>query len=226
MDIFGTGGSALIQSLASKMSLRSSINSTSMWRTAYERKAVAVERKADLNVIINTNFVDPGGRPLVHVVQECPRDYYVAYLTRTGWPLLPTFNWNIQTFFEAGRFAAISINSKLPSMRRMGKINQCSVSIAGFIQKWYEVTESAIIDHYRLTSPRDMAGESMKPLSLIDIQTSFYILGIGLVLCTIVFMSELFCSKSTRLPVPPLQQDYYLVPEKASGINNKSRLLN
>ena len=64
-----------------------------------------MERKKDLNVIINTNFVTPGGRPLVHIINECPRDYYVSYLTRARWTLLPTFNWGIQKFMEAGSWA-------------------------------------------------------------------------------------------------------------------------
>lgn len=102
MDIFGTGGSALIQSLAAKMELTYIPNTTSLSRAATRRNCFGIERKADLNVIINTKFVEPGGRPLLNVVQECPRDYYVAYLTRAGWPLLPTFNWSIQKFFEAG----------------------------------------------------------------------------------------------------------------------------
>lgn len=84
------------------MTLKNMGNSTSLNQTAYARKSFAIERRADLNVIINTNFVAPGGRPLVHVVEECPRDYYVAYMTRAGWPLLQTFNWRIQRFFEAG----------------------------------------------------------------------------------------------------------------------------
>lgn len=94
--------------------------------------------------------------------------------------------------------------------------------IPGFIQKWYEVTEKAIIEHYRLTTPGE--DESMKPLSLLDIQTSFLILGIGLTFSSVVFVSELLHSKCTRLALVPVQQDYYLVHEKESGINNK-RLL-
>lgn len=91
------------------MVVKNSANVTSMYMTAHQRNSFAVERKADLNVIIATNFVAPGGRPMVHVVQECPRDYYVAYLTRSGWPLLPTFNWLIQKFFEAGAWPTFGI---------------------------------------------------------------------------------------------------------------------
>lgn len=105
MDIYGTNGSTLIQSLASKMILRDNTNTTSLFMTANQRKSFSIERKADLNVMINTNFVDASGRPLVHVVQECPRDYYIAYLARTGWPLSATFNWLLLKFFEAGAYS-------------------------------------------------------------------------------------------------------------------------
>lgn len=104
MDIFGTNGSEVINSLAGKMILQNNRNTTSMNTTAYKRTSFSVERKADLNVIINLNYMTSGGRPLVHVVDECPRDYHVAYLTRTGWPLLSTFNWNIMKYLEAGEY--------------------------------------------------------------------------------------------------------------------------
>lgn len=117
MDIFGEDGSPTIQSLARKMTLRSKGSSTSMNITALQRTSCAVERKADLNVIINTNFVVPGGRPLVHVVNECPRDYYVAYLTRRGWPLLDTFNWNIIIFLEAGERMKEVMNGRIPGIK-------------------------------------------------------------------------------------------------------------
>lgn len=65
----------------------------------------------------------------------------------------------------------------------------------------------------------------MKPLSLLDIQTSFLILGIGLTFSSVVFVSELLLhSKCSTLALVPVQQNYYLVHEKESGINNK-RLL-
>lgn len=102
MDIFGSNSTGVNQALAKKMVLRYTGNATSLSLTAAKRKSFAVERKADLNVIINLNYMSAGSRPMVHVVDECPRDYHVAYLTRTGWPLLPTFNLNIIKFLEAG----------------------------------------------------------------------------------------------------------------------------
>lgn len=101
LDIFGDEGSPLMRSLSSKMTLKTS-DMTSLNLTSTYRASYSAERKADLNVMINTRYVTPSGRPFVHVVEECPRAYYVAFLTRIGWPLLPTFNRSIIKFFEAG----------------------------------------------------------------------------------------------------------------------------
>lgn len=91
-----------MSSLKSKLMLNNK-NKTSMGRTAYDRDVCCVERKADLKLIINTKFGSSAGVPLVHVIDECPRDYYVAYITRKAWPLLPSFNQKVMHFSEAGQ---------------------------------------------------------------------------------------------------------------------------
>lgn len=90
-------------------------------------------------------------------------------------------------------------------------------SLAGLIQKWYDVTEGAIIDHYRLVNT--IQDESTRPLSLVDTQTSFYILGIGLSFCAVVFVLELVHGQCTTAAAEAAEQDYYLVQETTSGIN-------
>lgn len=75
------------------------------------------------------------------------------------------------------------------------------------------MTENAIIDHYRLTTPNE--DESLKPLSLIDIQTSFFILGFGLAVCTFVFLWELLTGKCT---MPTDDRDL----SDAARINNRT----
>lgn len=96
---------------------------------------------------------------------------------------------------------------------------------------WYEATESSIIDHYRLVTPNE--DSSLRALSLIDIQTSFYLLGIGLTLCTIVFVAELTCDKcckrATGLRVKEEQhwqqkQQHQRLEAEDGGINNKAQL--
>lgn len=101
MDIFGEDGTPLMRSLNSKMILKTG-NESSMDRAATKRDACCVERKADLSVMINTKYITPMGIPMVQAVDECPRDYHVAYITRKNWPLLETFNRNLMLFSEAG----------------------------------------------------------------------------------------------------------------------------
>lgn len=101
MDIFGEGETQLMASLKSKLMMNNK-KTSSMQRAAYDRDVCSIERKADLNVIINTKFVSSDGEAYVHVISECPRDYYVAYITRKAWPLLASFNKKIIYFSEAG----------------------------------------------------------------------------------------------------------------------------
>lgn len=62
--------------------------------------------------------------------------------------------------------------------------------------KWYEMVEHAIIFQERLQ--RLNHGENLRVFTLIDVQTAFYILGIGLFLCLTVFMLEVFLSYRDR----------------------------
>lgn len=64
---------------------------------------------------------------------------------------------------------------------------------SGLIQQWYLVTERSMIDQHRRRTINEE--DATKGLSLVDIQTSFYILGIGLTLCTVVFLWELISHK-------------------------------
>lgn len=56
--------------------------------------------------------------------------------------------------------------------------------------KWYQMVEHAIIFQERLK--RRNHGEDLRVFTLIDVQTAFYILGIGLFLCLTVFVLEVF----------------------------------
>lgn len=96
----------MMQSLKGKMTINEK-NLSSLGQTAYNRNTCSVERKADLNVIINSEFMSPDGSPLVHIVDECPRDYYVSYITRKDWPLLPSFNRKLMLFTEAGKIKIV-----------------------------------------------------------------------------------------------------------------------
>lgn len=44
----------------------------------------------------------PDGTVLLNTVKECPRAYYLSYIVRKGFPLLPRFDEILLRFFEAG----------------------------------------------------------------------------------------------------------------------------
>lgn len=122
-NIFGThnSGSAVVRRLAAKYQL---LNSTKpiIERTAYERDICCVERLNDISVIIAVSlnhlvkvrtkwlqspifqkqYVNPDGSVLLHIIKQCPRSYYMAYIVKKGSPLLPTFSNYIRSMFEGG----------------------------------------------------------------------------------------------------------------------------
>lgn len=92
-------------------------------KTAYKRDMCSIERYSDIHIIIKvgftafvikerikqcryllfqTTFQRPDGSAFVHVVEECPRHYFLAYIVKKGWPLLPRFNYILSKFSEAG----------------------------------------------------------------------------------------------------------------------------
>lgn len=64
----------------------------------------------------------PDGSVLLHAVPECPRSYYLSYITKRGWPLLPSFSAKIQRFFEGGKY-----------LKKIGFMNFYSVSLFFFV---------------------------------------------------------------------------------------------
>lgn len=159
-NIFGDdddNGSPLMQSLSRKFDV---LKLPAIVRTAYRRDVCGVERAADINLIMTTKYELNDGSPLLHLVPECPRTYYLAYIVKRGWPFLSTFSMAIRRFSEAG-----------------------------LMEKWIKEPEDAIILNHRITSIAEETGS--KPFSLIDMQTSFYILGMGHIICTVVFLIEI-----------------------------------
>lgn len=37
------------------------------------------------------------------MVRECPRSYYMAFIVKRGYPLLPIFSDRVRYLFEAGK---------------------------------------------------------------------------------------------------------------------------
>lgn len=101
IDIFGDGGTPVLESLKRKFHLS---KIPIIPQTATTRDVCSIERRADISVIIKTKYELPNGKVLLHVIEECPRVYYLAYIVRKGWPFAPYFNDILSRFFEAGNF--------------------------------------------------------------------------------------------------------------------------
>uniref|UniRef100_A0A182J6R5 Ionotropic glutamate receptor C-terminal domain-containing protein n=1 Tax=Anopheles atroparvus TaxID=41427 RepID=A0A182J6R5_ANOAO len=149
LDIFGNDSySALYRSLNGKLQI---LNESARHRAAYERDICCIERRSDVPLIVNTEYIRPDGQPMLHVVEECPRVYSLAYIVRKGWPFAPLFNNAILRFVEAG-----------------------------LCMKWHGDTEDALTLRGRVRQMRERQTEpTLRKLTLIDMQTSFYIIVLG-----------------------------------------------
>ncbi|XP_037912067.1 uncharacterized protein LOC119652196 [Hermetia illucens] len=134
-------------------------------QTAFKRDICCIERASDITVIMTTTFELADGSALLHVIEECPRSYHLAFIVRKGWPFLTRFNEIVMRFSEAG-----------------------------FLFLWYEQAETAIILSERIKRLKDLK-DTLQAFSLEDMQTAFYILLIGLIFCTIIFFFELWLGR-------------------------------
>uniref|UniRef100_A0A8W7PCU9 Ionotropic glutamate receptor C-terminal domain-containing protein n=1 Tax=Anopheles coluzzii TaxID=1518534 RepID=A0A8W7PCU9_ANOCL len=168
LDIFGNDSlSPLYQSLKGKLQI---LNESARHRAAFQRDVCCIERHSDVHLIINTEYIRPNGQPMLHVVDECPRVYSLAYIVRKGWPFAPLFNAAIYRFVESG-----------------------------LCMKWYEDTETALILQKRIRQLREQEEEpALRKLTMIDMQTSFYIMGLGMLLSFSVFIVETFVGRGLK----------------------------
>ncbi|XP_058055928.1 uncharacterized protein LOC131207334 [Anopheles bellator] len=167
-DIFGNdSASPLYRSLTGKLQI---LNMSARNRAAFQRDICSIERRSDVSLIINTEYIRPNGQPMLHVVQECPRVYSLAYIVRRGWSLAPLFNDAIYRFVEAG-----------------------------LCRKWYDDTEYALTVHQRIQSAIERPDEDpLRKLTMVDMQTSFYIATFGVLVSVAIFAIELFLGKGPR----------------------------
>uniref|UniRef100_A0A182PP96 Ionotropic glutamate receptor C-terminal domain-containing protein n=1 Tax=Anopheles epiroticus TaxID=199890 RepID=A0A182PP96_9DIPT len=168
LDIFGNDSlSPLYLSLKGKLQI---LNESARQRAAYQRDVCCIERYSDVHLIINTEYIQPNGQPMLHVVDECPRVYSLAYIVRKGWPFTPLFNAAIFRFVESG-----------------------------LCMKWYGDTETALILHKRTKQLREQHEEPLlRKLTIIDMQTSFYIMALGMLISSIVFIVETFVGRGLQ----------------------------
>uniref|UniRef100_A0A336MYF5 CSON003021 protein n=1 Tax=Culicoides sonorensis TaxID=179676 RepID=A0A336MYF5_CULSO len=100
-DLFGDSDTPVIESLKKKIKIRETLHSN-IWITAHHRNVCSIERETDAEFIIGTKFMRDDGYPLLHVMQNCPRSYYIGYMVRKGWPFAGDFSRLITKFKEAG----------------------------------------------------------------------------------------------------------------------------
>lgn len=77
-------------------------NIISLPHTATYRNVCGVEREADADILIKSEYSTTEGEPMLHVMKECPRVYYLAYITRANWPFAPDIKRIISYFTESG----------------------------------------------------------------------------------------------------------------------------
>lgn len=139
-------------------------------RTAYRRDVCSIERLSDVDIIIKSKYLDDYGSPLLNVIKECPRHYFLTYIVRKGWPFLPKFNQMMERYAEAG-----------------------------LVRFWYDATKEAFIRNRNIENAKTHFLSSRKPFTLQDIQTSFYVLIFGHSIAMIVFLIEMFVLSPKRI---------------------------
>lgn len=173
LNLFGNGReiySKTLLSLRKKTFLDDDDSEEKLDRTAYRRDVCSIERFSDVDIIIKTKYLDDDGSPLLNVINECPRHYFLTYIVRKGWPFLPKFNQMIEFFTEAG-----------------------------LVRFWYDTTKEAFIRNRNIENAKAHYVSSRKPFTIADIQTSFYVLIFGHSIAMIVFMIERFVMSPKRI---------------------------
>jgi hypothetical protein len=63
--------------------------------------AAITERESSIRFLV-TKYVSPDGTLLMHMVEECPAYYYLAYILPKGSPYLQEFNSFLRKVMESG----------------------------------------------------------------------------------------------------------------------------
>ncbi|CAH0564203.1 unnamed protein product [Brassicogethes aeneus] len=122
-SIFGTNESNLVKRLYSRT--RMNYQNVVILDEMFHGKSIAgVERKNDAELFLKTKYIGPDGNPLLHIVKECPKSYFMAYILPVGSPLLPRINWFLRKLTESG-----------------------------LVDKWYQDTVDSIILDFLVENP-------------------------------------------------------------------------
>lgn len=99
LNVFNSDNSQLMKRLSSKIV---QLNSSSLKRAARYRDVAAVERQQDANLLINTQFKKNDGYPLLHLINECPSSFFIAYIVPKGSPYVTRFSYAFSKFSQSG----------------------------------------------------------------------------------------------------------------------------
>lgn len=157
-DIFPSGISSTMDNLRSKIFSSPIPYNIAITNSTRKKKIMYVERKTDAKLLMELKF-STKIFPASHVVEECPRYFYLCFIVHKKYPFLAHIN----------RFI-LSLNS------------------AGLIRKWYDITVYFSLLNQRLNS--NSSDSVIQKLSLVDLQTAFYMLIFGLTISTFVFIFE------------------------------------
>ncbi|EZA50867.1 hypothetical protein DMN91_011411 [Ooceraea biroi] len=163
-DLFDSSdlkSTACMQNLRKK--LRYGLNA--VYNAAYSRNVSGFIRELHYP-IIRDELIDADGGRLLHLVKECPGEYYLSYLL----PKNSILHERINTL--------------------IGRLNQ-----AGLPSFWNRRIIQAFVTQKRLNKQNELVQNEKEtngfvPFNLSDVQSSFYMLLIGLLISTIVFLHE------------------------------------
>lgn len=141
-DLFGETDTPLIESLKKKIKIREA-EMSNMWITAHARNICSIEREADAEFIIRTKYMRKDGHPLLNVMNQCPRAFYIGYIVRKGWPFAGDFSRIITKFKEAGLTQKWyydiqnAIVSKINVQKRLEKVGPEAFTLRHLIFSFY-----------------------------------------------------------------------------------------
>lgn len=119
----------------------------------------------------------------MHIIEECIRSFYLAYIVKKGSALYPPFSQHVQHLFEGGE------HSNLAASNQNEVFFDSDYFQLGFVSFWHNFIEYGITTHRRyipLTTIDDQG-----PLSLIDLQIAFFILFIGFCFSFLLLFAEI-----------------------------------
>lgn len=124
------------------------------------------------------------GSAKLHMIKDCPQNYFLTYIVYKDWPLLSRLNKVLQRFAEGGLIIYFYYSNK--------RSYESFVNL-GFGVLWHKQTEEALIRHSYMHQQKYPNNDHIyKPFSLKDIEIPFYILITGYIISFIVFLFEKF----------------------------------